>query len=426
MSFFNTLCELLISVLITQSLINYHMHDLYFVILSFVIAFSIALYAVPVVIRIAHTLKMFDQPNGRSSAKNAVPTLGGIAIFLSFALSATIGINGYIFPGLTGIFTAVLLMFFVGLKDDILNISAYKKIAAQLISASILIFLAKIRFTNLHGFLGIEEIGYLPGVFLTAFVMIVFINAYNLIDGIDGLAAGLSIFAATIFGIWFTISGHFEYAVLSFSLIGALLGFFFYNVYGIKNKIFMGDTGSLVLGTILSVIVIKFNELNIDQTAPYSIASAPAVSFAILIYPLVDTIRVFIIRTIQKKSPFSPDKNHLHHRLLALGFSHKQATYTIIFTNAAFVIPVFLLQKMGIAWLMIFNIILCSSLFCVPAIFIQKLQLIKEKDPHQQILFPKRKNRMLKQGSFITMVQNSMPLKIKFRKFYTQLQRLNL
>lgn len=402
------------------------MHDLFFVILSFVIALSIALYAVPVVIRIAHTLKMFDQPNGRSSAKNAVPTLGGIAIFLSFVLSATIGVNGYIFPGLTGIFTAVLLMFFVGLKDDILNISAYKKIAAQLITALLLIFLAKIRLTNLQGFLGIEEIGYIPSVILTAFVMIVFINAYNLIDGIDGLAAGLSIFAATIFGVWFFTSDHFEYAVLSFSLAGALSGFFVYNVYGIKNKIFMGDTGSLVLGTILSVIVVKFNELNIDQTTPYSIASAPAVSFAILMYPLADTLRVFIIRALQKKSPFSPDKNHLHHRLLTLGFSHKQATYTIIAINVAFVVPVFLLQKMGIAWLMIFNIILCSFLFSVPAIFIQKRQLINEEDPHQQILFPKRTNRLLNQMSFITVEQKAMPVKIKLRKFYAQLQRLNL
>src|ERR1035437_3872366 len=109
------------------------MHDLFFVILSFVIALGVALYAVPVVIRIAHSLKMFDQPNGRSSAQHAVPTLGGIAIFLGFVLSATIGVDGYIFPGLTAIFTAVLLMFFVGLKDDILNLSAYKKIAAQLI-----------------------------------------------------------------------------------------------------------------------------------------------------------------------------------------------------------------------------------------------------------------------------------------------------
>jgi UDP-GlcNAc:undecaprenyl-phosphate/decaprenyl-phosphate GlcNAc-1-phosphate transferase len=401
------------------------MHDLFFVILSFTIALCVALYAVPVVIRIAHALKIFDQPNGRSSAHTAVPTLGGIAIFLSFVLSATIGVDGYIFPGLTSIFTAILVMFFVGLKDDILNLSAYKKLGAQLVTAAILIFLAKIHFTNLHGFLGIEEIGYIPGVILTFFVMIVFINAFNLIDGIDGLAAGLCIFATAIFGVWFFISDHFEYAVLSFSLVGALAGFFFYNVYGTKNKIFMGDTGSLILGTILSIIVVKFNELNIDQTEPYAIVSAPAVSFAILIYPLVDTIRVFLIRILNKRSPFKPDKNHIHHRLLVLGYSHRQASFIIIAANILFIIPVFLLQNIGIFKLMGFNILICSLLFMIPAIIIQKRHLIREDDPHQQILFPKFSNRLIKQVSIPKAEQESSPMKIKHRKFQTQLQRLN-
>jgi len=371
------------------NLIINQMNDLFFVILSFALSLGIASYAVPVVIRVAHTLKMFDQPKGRSSASTAVPTLGGIAIFLGFILSATVMVNGYIFTGLTYILTAVLFMFFVGLKDDILDISVMKKITAQLITAAILIFLAGIRFTHLHGFFGIQEIGYVQSVLLTAFVIIVIINAYNLIDGIDGLASGLGIFAATVFGTWFFISGHFEYAVLSFSLTGALVGFFYYNVYGKNNKIFMGDTGSLVLGTVLSIIVIKFIELNIDQTAHFAIASAPAVSFAILIYPLMDTLRVFTIRILHKKSPFSADKNHTHHRLLALGFSHKKATYTIIAINIAFVVPVFALQNIGIVWLMVFNILLSILLFTVSAVLIQKRQLIKEGDPYQQILFPK-------------------------------------
>ncbi len=401
------------------------MHDLFFVVLSFVIALCIALYSVPVVIRISHALKMFDQPNGRSSAHVAVPTLGGIAIFLGFILAATIGVDGYTFPGLTSIFTSLLLMFFVGLKDDILNLSPYKKIIAQLIAAMILIFLAKIRFTNLHGFLGIEEIGYSLGVLLTIFVMIVFINAFNLIDGIDGLAAGLSIFATTLFGIWFYLTGHFEYAVLSLSLVGALSGFFFYNVYGTKNKIFMGDTGSLILGTLMAVIVIKFNEFNIDQTARYSISSSPAVSFAILIYPLIDTLRVFMIRIINKRSPFLPDKNHIHHRLLLMGFSHKQATFTIIAVNILFIIPVFLLQNIGIVRLMIFNILVFSLLLMIPEIIIQRRNLIKDDDPYQQILFPKVSNKIWRKSTIVNAEHKISPTKIKQKKFQPELHRFN-
>jgi len=392
------------------------MQEVFFTLLTFVMALGISLYTVPIVIRIANALKMYDQPNARSAATVAIPTLGGIAIYVSFIISASIGVDSYVFPGLTSIFVAILIMFFIGIKDDILNISPYKKITAQLITAAILIFYAKIRFTNLHGFLGIGELGYWQGVVLTAFVMIVFINAYNLIDGIDGLAAGLSIFATIVFGSWFFISKHFEYSILSFALTGALLGFFFYNVYGHKNKIFMGDTGSLVLGTVISIIVIKFNELNIDQTAPYSIASAPAVSFAILIYPLFDTMRVFVIRILNKRSPFSPDKNHLHHRLLALGFSHKQATYTIIIGSILFIIPVFVLQNIGIVRLMVFNILLCSLLFTLPAIVIQKKKLIRENDPYQQILFPSSTSRILNHKNFIEPEDDFTVLSVNIKK----------
>jgi len=207
-------------------------------------------------------------------------------------------------------------------------------------------------------------------------------------DGIDGLCAGLSMLAAAVFGSWFFISGHFNYAILSFSLVGAIAGFFWYNVYGTKNRIFMGDTGSLVLGTIMSVLVIQFNEFNIDQTQPFAIASAPAVSFGILIYPLVDTLRVFIIRILNFKSPFLADKNHLHHRLLTLGLSHRKATYTIMGVNFLFIIAVFALKNFGILNVMLFNFIIGGLLFMIPAYLIQKRKLIKNSDHQQQLLFP--------------------------------------
>ncbi len=299
-------------------------------------------------------------------------------------------------PELVYIFVAVLIMFFVGLKDDILTISARKKLIAQFITAGVIVFFAKIRFTNLHGFLGIGEIGMVPGVILTFFAIIVIINAFNLMDGIDGLCAGLSMLATTVYGSWFYVSGHFNYAILSFSLVGGILGFFYYNVYGKKNRIFMGDTGSLILGTIMSVIVIQFNEFNIDQTQPFAIASAPAVSFGILIYPLIDTLRVFTIRMLQFKSPFVADKNHLHHRLLTLGFSHKKATYIIMLLNVLFILAVFALQNYGIILVMAFISIFGGFLFMMPAYYIQKRKLIKKRDHQQQLLFPGSAYRHLK------------------------------
>jgi len=380
------------------------MHILIYLISSFLLALCISLYAVPVVVRVAHSLRFLDNPNERSAAVCSIPTLGGISIFLSFIFSTMVGLSGEPMPEFVYIIVAVLLMFFIGLKDDILTIPARKKLVAQIIAAAIIIFLAKIRFTNLHGFLGIGEIGIVLGVILTFFAIIVIINAFNLMDGIDGLCAGLSMLAATTFGTWFFISGHFNYAILSFSLVGGILGFFYYNVYSKKNRIFMGDTGSLVLGTIMSVIVIQFNEFNIDQTQPFTIASAPAVSFGILIYPLIDTLRVFTIRLLQFKSPFVADKNHLHHRLLTLGFSHKKATYTIMTMNFIFILSVFALQKIGIIKVMVFISVFGGILFMLPAYFIQKRKLIKKRDHQQQLLFPGSAYRHLKNRRKAVMV----------------------
>jgi len=365
-------------------------------IISLLLALGISIYVLRIVVHAVNRLGLFDKPNGRSSAVTPIPTLGGIAIFFSFVFVATIGLYGFDFPEWPYIMVALMLIFFVGLKDDIVTLSPLKKIIAQIIAGFIIVFLAKIRFTNLHGLLGITEIGLIPGIIATIFTMIVIINAFNLMDGIDGLASGLCILISLIFGSWFLTSGHFEYAIISFSLVGAVAGFFYLNVYGKEFKIFMGDTGSLLLGTIVSILVIRFNEFNIDQTQPYAVSSAPIISFGILSYPLIDTIRVMAIRIVNHKSPFSADRNHLHHRLLALGYSHIRATYTIIGANLIFIVLVFYMHAFGVLRLTAFIIVVGSSLFMVPAFILRKKKLIKTDDPYQQLLIPGYPDEMKK------------------------------
>lgn len=362
------------------------MRELMYVVAGCIVALIISARIIPTIIRVSHLLNLFAVPNGRSATIYRIPTLGGIAIFIGFIMGMTLTSDGYFVPGTIYIISAVLIMFFVGLKDDVVTLSAKKKLVAEIAVAAILIFLGQFRFTSLHGFLGIETIPLIPSVLLTGFVYIVFINAFNLVDGIDGLAAGLGIFSASILGAWFFLTGHTGFAIISFSLVGGLSGFFLYNVYGKKNKIFMGDTGSLVLGTIMAVLVIQFNEFNIDQTAPYAIFASPAVSFGILIYPLMDTIRVFSIRIVQKKSPFVADKNHTHHRLLAIGLNHRQATYLILSVNALFTLAVLNLNWIGIYWLMAFNISAGGFLLLLPSYILSTKNVISEDDPHQKII----------------------------------------
>jgi UDP-N-acetylmuramyl pentapeptide phosphotransferase/UDP-N-acetylglucosamine-1-phosphate transferase len=265
-------------------------------------------------------------------------------------------------PSLQYILVASIIIFFIGLKDDILGIAPMKKLTGQIIAGLILIIPGNLKITSLHGFLGLSHITFAPSLLLTLFIIIVIINSFNLIDGIDGLAASVGMLTTSFFGIWFYVSGNEVYSLLSAATFGALLGFFRYNIFSKRNKIFMGDTGSLILGLMMVVQVILFNEKNIGYTSAFCIKSAPAVSFAVLIIPLFDTLRVFIIRMLRGRSPFAADNNHLHHCLLKIGFTHGQSTLIIVFTNICFIIFALLLQNIGIFWLMFIILSVASIL----------------------------------------------------------------
>lgn len=311
--------------------------SIFYSFLGFLIGFGLVCFTIPALIRVSFAKHLYDTPNERKVSKLVVPTLGGVSIFIGFIISTIIASDGYNFGELKYLIAAVVIMFFIGLKDDLMDISARKKLFAQLATALILIILGDFRFTNLHGAFGIHEISYASSFFLTLFAMIALINAINLIDGIDGLASGISIVITLAFGTWFLLSGHYEYGITSFSLTGTLVAFFLFNVFGKKNKIFMGDTGSLILGVIIVILAIKFNEFSINQVGPYAVLSAPVVSIAILIVPIIDTLRVFFIRLSEKRSPFSPDMNHIHHNMLKLGKSHLSTTLTIVLFNIIFI-----------------------------------------------------------------------------------------
>lgn len=307
--------------------------EFFLILLAVSLSFMLVVIIIPPILRVAREKKLFDTINNRKIHTTPVPPLGGVAIFIGFVLSTIVATDGYSFESLKYIVASIILMFFIGLKDDLLAISARKKFVVQIFAAMLLILLGNLQITNLHGMFGIYEIHSATGILLTLFIILAIVNAYNLIDGIDGLASGLAIFASSIFGGWFFIVGHIQFAIMSFALAGSLVGFSLFNVFGKKNKLFMGDAGSLVIGLVISTIVIKFNEFNIIKNGQYSVVAAPAVSFSLVMVPLIDTLRVITIRLCNKKSPFHPDNNHIHHRLLALVPSHLKVTTIIIITN---------------------------------------------------------------------------------------------
>lgn len=316
---------------------------------------------------------MFAIDNGRNSHVFATPTLGGVAIFSGLMISLLVFLKLSSFIGLQYLFAGMVIIFFLGIKDDILSISPLKKLIGQIVASLLVIDLGNIRFTTLHGFAGIYEINYFTSLYLSLFVFIVIINAFNLIDGIDGLAAGIGFVCALTFGTWFLIAGFPEVAIIAYSVSGALIAFFIFNVFGHKNKIFMGDTGSLMLGYLSAILVVVFNEKNAGLNFPAAIYAAPAVSIGILCIPLFDTFRIFTIRITKMQSPFRADRNHIHHRLLDLGLSHLQSTLILQIVNLFVIATVFVLQYFirDILILVMIVFALCIGLSQIPVLLLK-------------------------------------------------------
>jgi UDP-GlcNAc:undecaprenyl-phosphate/decaprenyl-phosphate GlcNAc-1-phosphate transferase len=322
------------------------------IIIGGVFAFLVTFYAIPVIIQVSDAKKLYDIPDARKVHKEPIPSLGGLGMFAGFILSLllTISFTSVITPApeFQYYIAATIILFFVGLKDDIMDISPLKKFCGQLIVATILIFKANLVITSMHGFLGIETLEAPSSYLLSYFTIVVVVNAFNLIDGIDGLAGSIGLVSCVLFSILFLINGNIPYAVLGFSMSGALLAFLIYNYQ--PAKIFMGDTGSMLIGLVNVVLAIKFIE-SAGNFKSLPITASPAIGFGILLLPLLDTLRVFAIRIFHRRSPFSPDRNHLHHLLLDRGLSHRTIAITIASIAFVFAVVSILVQAIGTTFL---------------------------------------------------------------------------
>lgn len=311
---------------------------------SSLLAFAITFFAIPSIIEVAKQKNLFDEPTDRKVHSRGIPALGGLAIFGGILLS-TLFFLPAIDQEIQYIFAALLILFFMGIKDDILVLAASKKLMGQILVAGILVYFCDIRILNLYGFLGLGLLSPAMSFLLTLFTMVVIINSFNLIDGVDGLAGTLGLFTACCFSWYFVQSEQPVYAVLALSLTGSLAAFLLYNFQ--PARIFMGDTGSLTVGALNAIFVIKFISEASEASSALPVTAAPALGFALLIVPLFDTLRVFSLRILRRQSPFKPDRTHIHHYLLDLGFSHKAITLVLLLVNIGFVLLAWQLRFLG-------------------------------------------------------------------------------
>ncbi len=331
------------------------------VLLTASVSFIISFLAIPVVLQIAEQKKLYDVPDERKVHTHAVASLGGVGIFGGFLLASLLSIQGYLNPEFQYFFAAALVIFFLGLKDDLVVLSASKKFVGQVIAASILIHLGGIRLDSMHGLFGFEHLPEGFALALSYLTIIMIINSFNLIDGVDGLAASLGTLTMLIFGTYFFMINYQAYALLAYALAGSLVAFLIFNHH--PAKIFMGDSGSLMIGLINAILVIKFINVASDPSVLVPISSAAAIGFAILIIPLLDTLRVFSIRIVNGRSPFTPDRNHIHHLLLSRGLSHAAVTLVCVALNIAFVALAYAGRFMGSTYLLLIMLTLAFTGF---------------------------------------------------------------
>lgn len=336
-----------------------------YILLSSVLAFLVTFLAMPIIIQVVNDKKLFDENDERKVHKNIIPTLGGLGIFAGFIIATLMGVPSAITSQLQYYAAAIIVIFFLGIKDDILVLSASKKFIGQLFAAVIIVIFGGIQLTNLHGFLGIYEIPHIIGIIISLFTIIVITNSFNLIDGVDGLAGSLSLLTTLFFGAYFFYAGHLTYAVMSFSLAASTIGFLIFNFS--PAKIFMGDTGSLLLGFVNSILVIKFIKVAGNPAENFPIAASPAIGFAILIIPLFDTLRVLGLRILNRSSPFRPDRKHLHHFLLDLGLSPRMIIITCVLLNLICISLAYFLRNLGTS--AVIGILLLSAFIIISTIY---------------------------------------------------------
>ena len=345
-----------------------------FGILAFVTAFVTAMILMPPLIKIINRFKLFDVPDLRKEHTLPVPTMGGIAVCAGMAVACVLWFKFTNNQFIICFFFSVAILFAVGIMDDLHNLPARYKLVIQIAIASLIAF-SDLRLTSFNGLFGIHQLSESAQYSLTIIAIVGITNAFNLIDGIDGLAGGLGFMSLVMLGIFLTLSGDANTAIIAFALGGGLLGFLYYNFN--PARIFMGDTGSLVLGFVVAVLCIKIIQMNPEHGLNNVIPHSPVFALSIVAIPVFDTLRVFALRLWQGRSPFSPDKNHIHHLLTGSGWSHSFTSRAIYFVHAVILMLGYFLKSVS----QLAGVCILLSLLLATVYIFQRLRLPQQSTP---------------------------------------------
>lgn len=312
---------------------------------AFLIAFVSALWLHPKVVEIARRKQITDKPDRRKLQREPVPVLGGVVVFFGMVMGMGFVSPHFECPDILLPFTLMLLMLYTGSMDDVLGLSPGLRFAIEIFAALLLIFEGGMAIDDFHGLWGLHTIPLWIAGPLTVVSVVGIINSINLIDGVNGLSSGFCIFACSAFCIYFHSAGDMASVILAITCVGALIPFFIHNVFGHRMKMFIGDGGTLLMGMILSIFVLR--TLDADNPAAHYNEGLIPFTLAVLSVPVFDTLRVMTMRILRGGSPFLPDKTHLHHAFIEVGFSHLWTTLSILFLDLLVTVVWFILFKAG-------------------------------------------------------------------------------
>lgn len=353
------------------------MSFLYTAILPILVA-SLAVFMIhPTLIRVANLKQIVDNPNARKLNKTPIPVLGGVGIF--FGIMFSMGVAGYYLDRINipyVIIIAMLILLYTGVGDDILGLTPRTRFLMQIFSVCLMMFFGRTYMDNFHGIWGIYQLPKIVAGALTVFSCVGIINALNLIDGVDGLCSGYGMFASLLFGICFMRMEDTTCTVLSFSMFGALLPFMLYNVFGHRLKMFLGDGGSLIVGFLCALFVTRVIQTGSDTVT----GSTISFTLAILAIPVFDTVRVMLARIYNRRSPFHPDKTHLHHMFISLGFSHVITSINIITLNGLVVVAWCLCNVLNTSMEVQLYVTIAAGVFATWGLY-YGVDYIREKHP---------------------------------------------
>ena len=335
------------------------------------VALIVSYISYPVIIKVANVKNLMAEPNQRDVHSTKTPNLGGIGIFLAIYLVVTFLGNYFEGENLLNLSGAMIVMFFIGLVDDLVGVSPKSKLIGQILVALSIILMTDLRLESLYGVFGIYELPYVVSVMLSLLFFVTIINAYNLIDGVDGLAGTYAITITSFFGIFYFFNGNDSMFFLSICIVGALISFLVFN-FSKKEKIFMGDTGSMVIGFLLAYQAFGFLSVEFNPVFLIQSSKAPVFILALFTFPFVDTIRVFVIRVLNGQKPFTADRNHIHHVFLDYGLKHWKISLVACLFSLLTVLGMFLFNELSINKQLMFLVCLWGTFI----LFVRNLKLL--------------------------------------------------